>query len=740
MIARASDLAATARPLPLERRHDIDAASLIVRGQRWWRLKDPVTLQFWQFGDEEHFLWSQLEAGVSLAELQQRFIRRFAPRRIELPHLHQFLGALHREGLVFSTAAGQGEILLDRHNQKRSRRRWQWLTNLLAIRFRGLDPTGLLEWIYPRAAWLFAPWSLVAFGLLVLSAVLLAGSEAAQIVARLPHAVEFLTPTNLVWLAATLAAIKVCHELGHALTCRHLGGRCHELGIMLLIFTPCLYCNVSDAWLMPSRWRRMAIGAAGICVELTLAAGATWLWWFSEPGLFSTLCLNVMVICSVNTLLFNGNPLLRFDGYFLLSDFLDLPNLRQASDEWLRDWLGRVLFGVEPSADPSTTSTSPYVLRVYAFASTAYRLFLTVFVWWMVYQWLAELRLTIVGAALVLLSAVAIIGHSTWSGWKMWSTAWQDRRVRSGRAAISLTAAVALLGVIGFVPWPRSVTAPAVLRPADATTIYVPLPGTLIGSVTPGTRVKSGDTLARLRNEELEQDLLRLSSERDVLRRQLESLTRQQVHDSRSGVASVAGQLGTVEQQLADVSGRHKQKLVDQEQLTLRATCSGVVLAPRSMRSAAQGNELREWQGTPLDAKNVGCYLEAGDVLCQIGEPDRREAIVVVEQSDIDFVREGQAVSVQLDELPHANLLGTVRLIAELSTAAAPAELAAKRLLPMSRESGEPQLLGTHYQVTVALDAGPPVPLGASGWGKVRVAPQTVAGRVYGTLCRTFRW
>ena len=318
MIARASDLPTTARPLLLERRQDLDAEWLIVRGQRWWRLKDPIRMKFWQFGEEEYFLWSQLEAGVSLEELQQRFRGDSRRRRIELPQLHQFLGTLHREGLVFSTAARQADILLDRDDRQRSQRKLQWLTNLLAIRFRGLDPTRLLEWLHPRVAWLFTPWSLLAFGLLVLSAVLLAGCELETILARLPGASEFLTPTNLVWLAATLGAMKACHEMGHAgSTCRQFGGRCHELGVMLLVFTPCLYCNVSDAWLLPNRWRRMAISAAGMCVEIVLAATATWLWWFSEPGLFSTLCLNVMVIGSVNTLLFNGNPLLRFDGVLL---------------------------------------------------------------------------------------------------------------------------------------------------------------------------------------------------------------------------------------------------------------------------------------------------------------------------------------------------------------------------------------------------------------------------------------
>ncbi len=145
-----------------------------------------------------------------------------------------------------------------------------------------------------------------------------------------------------------LAVVKVLHELGHALTCKHFGGDCHEIGVLLLFFTPCLYCNVSDAWLFPGKWPRIAVSAAGIAVEVFLAAIATFLWWFSIPGVFNTLCLNIMIVCSLNTLLINGNPLLRYDGYYVLADLLDVPNLGQQS-RWL---LGRLLAGFFLGSDP----------------------------------------------------------------------------------------------------------------------------------------------------------------------------------------------------------------------------------------------------------------------------------------------------------------------------------------------------------------------------------------------------
>src|SRR5206468_11742270 len=145
---------------------------------------------------------------------------------------------------------------------------------------------------------------------------------------------------NWIYLGGTLAITKVIHEFGHGLSCKHFGGECHEMGVMLLVMTPCLYCNVSDSWMLPNKWHRAAIGAAGMYIELVMASIATFLWWFSEPGLLNNVCLAVMFVCSVTTLVFNANPLMRYDGYYILADLLEIPNLRQKAGQVLSRTLG----------------------------------------------------------------------------------------------------------------------------------------------------------------------------------------------------------------------------------------------------------------------------------------------------------------------------------------------------------------------------------------------------------------
>ena len=168
-------------------------------------------------------------------------------------------------------------------------------------------------------------------------------------------------------LAFTLGITKVLHEFGHGLSCKHFGGECHEMGIMVLVLTPCLYCNVSDSWMLPNKWQRAMIGAAGMYVELVIASVCTFMWWFSTPGLLNNLCLNAMFICSVSTVLFNGNPLLRYDGYYILSDVTEIPNLRQKATTILSRKMGEWCLGMEMADDPFLPQSNQIFFALYLY-------------------------------------------------------------------------------------------------------------------------------------------------------------------------------------------------------------------------------------------------------------------------------------------------------------------------------------------------------------------------------------
>ena len=138
--------------------------------------------------------------------------------------------------------------------------------------------------------------------------------------------------------------VKVIHEFGHGLSCKAFGGEVHEMGLLFLCFSPALYCNVSDAWTLPNKWHRIIISAAGIYVELMIAAAATFVWWNTPSQPFiNNLSLSLMVVCSVSTVVFNANPLMRYDGYYVLADWLEIPNLRDRANRYLQNLVDGVL-------------------------------------------------------------------------------------------------------------------------------------------------------------------------------------------------------------------------------------------------------------------------------------------------------------------------------------------------------------------------------------------------------------
>src|SRR4029079_3112343 len=199
---------------------------------------------------------------------------------------------------------------------------------------------------------------------------------------RLPELSALVDPRNLVCLLAAIGVVKVLHEFGHAMACKHFGGEVHEMGLMLLVFSPCLYCDVSDAWRFSSKWKRIAVSAAGIVVELTLAALATMIWWYAQPGVVQLVALNIMIICTVNTLLINGNPLMRYDGYFIFSDLIETPNLWQRSREAFRYFWSDWLLGQPVVEDPLIPVRKRPWLSAYAVASKVYMACICVVIVW----------------------------------------------------------------------------------------------------------------------------------------------------------------------------------------------------------------------------------------------------------------------------------------------------------------------------------------------------------------------
>jgi putative peptide zinc metalloprotease protein len=731
--------AAAERPLLLRARRDLVTEPIDFRGARYWSIKDPLSLKYYQLCDEELFILKLLDGGNSLEEIRTRFESRFAPRKLDSNQLHAFLGTLHREGLATASAEGQAEPLLERRRQAQRRQLVQSLTNILAIRFQGIDPEPLLQWLYPKLRWIFSRPVVIASWLFMLAAILLVTVNSQTFVTNLPRFQAFFSFENLILMALVLAGCKVIHEFGHALTCKRFGGECHELGIMFLVFTPCLYCNVSDAWMIRSKWRRIAISAAGIYVELLLAAACTFLWWFSQPGLLNAICLNVMFVCSVSTLLFNGNPLLRYDGYFVLADFVEMPNLRQQSQTLFQQTARRWCFGIESSDSWIVSKRHRAAIMGYGLASLAYRWLLVGGILFVAYKTLEPHRLQILAQLLGVFVISTMVFVPVWQMVHGSRDPRIARRGSWGRRLLLCFVVAGLLWAVGLLPVSKDIAAPVVIEPAGADWIHTTVPGRLIQRARIGQHVTQGETLAELVNSELDRKVVQLTGQRDVQRLHVEQLKRRRVRDQSGDLAGAGSRFVIALESLAASERELARALEDQAQRRIIAPSTGTVLAPRSRPAAEDSISLPTWSGCPLDGRNAGCFLERGTTLCIIGNPDQLQAILVVEQGDIERIRPGQSVRILLDELHQEVIHAKVQEVSELELDAAPPELAAKRLIA-TESAGNLAPLGVYYAVSVTLpQCSRPPPLWSSGRAKIEAEPRTLGKIVYEALCRTFR-
>ena len=715
------------RAIGLRMRSDLVFSAQRHGRERYWAVKDPLTLQYFHLREEEYAILSMLDGHTSMAEVQRRFAREFAPRVLGEQTLHGFLATLHRHGLVLAEGAGQAEQLLARRDERWRRRQYQALLGPLAIRFRGISPQRLLDWLEPKFGWLFSPWCVAVSLLLACAAILLVTVQFDVFRDRVPEFRAVLAASHLPWLILTIAVTKVLHELGHALACRRFGGDCHEIGVMLLVFVPCLYCNVSDSWMLPSKWQRIGVAAAGMYVELVLATIATFLWWWSAPGLFNALCLNVMLVCSLGTVLFNGNPLLRYDGYYIFSDLVEVPNLSAQATATVRRTLARWCLGIVVADERIAPPQRQRLLWLYAIASTAYRWLVVIAIFWGLRELARPYHLEPLVALLACLTLAAMVWPLASGIVGLARNPSRGQRIVTARAVVSGSLLLVGLLAVAFVKVPMHVSAPLVVEYRGAERVYVTVPGTLVEAARIGQSVQPGDILARLDNAEVRLDVARLTSERDRQQLYLDNLEAQRLQ----GVAGGA-QLPAAKAALADITARLEQVERDAARLSIVAPAAGSVLPPPNRpRLAPSGDTLDTWSDVPLNERNLGTYLDRGSLVCLVGDPARFEAVVHVEQSDIELVAIGQPVRLVLDHRPAEVVEGRVMEIAKLDLKVMPRELATAHDLPAHTDPrGAAHPLNTWYQVRVQFESDPPFLLArVRGRAKITVASQTIVAQ-----------
>lgn len=586
------------------------------RGEVWYVLQDHAKGQYYRFTPETYELIGRMNGERSVQELWEAATETLGDRSLTQDEVVRVLGQLHSSDVLLCDVPPDTAELL-RRAQKIERQRWlQKLRSPLAIKIPLLDPDRFLT----RTAWLARPLFSPPGALVWLAVVAFAAGLAAvhwdELTANIVDRV--LSAQTLLIAVVVYPVIKALHELGHGYAVKTWGGEVHEMGIMFLVFMPVPYVDASAASEFRSKRRRIVVGAAGMLVELFLAAVAMILWAELEPGsLARSVAYSAVLIGSVSTILFNGNPLLRYDGYYVLSDLLEIPNLAKRGQSYLAWLVRRHGFG-EPRAQPPYAGPGePVWFVTYTVAAFVYRLF----IYTAIVLFLAS-KLFTVGILLAIWAAVSMVALPIGKGVKYVLT---NPGLREGRlrAVLASGAAIGVVAVLLFaIPVPLRTRIEGVVWPPENALVRAATDGFIERVVaTPNGAVAAGELLI-----ECEEPLL--AARADVLRARMAEL--QSRYDAARATDRVQAQI--VEREMVDVGtelARAEERL---SELAIRSPSAGRLILP---------------EAADLPAR----YVAQGDLLAFVLDVHRPTVRVVVPQSRVDLVRhETDAVEVRLAE------------------------------------------------------------------------------------------
>lgn len=475
------------------------------RGEAWYVVEDPAANRYFRMSAGAYAFVGLLDGRRTVEEAWEGCQERLgddAPTQVEAIRV---LGELYTSNLLRGEVAGDAAALFERH-RKRVRREWAGrAASFLFLRVPLVDPDRFLSRWTPGVGWLFTPVGFVLWLIVV-------GLGAAAVVrewgAFVSGAGDVLSVHNLGPMYLAFACVKLLHELGHGFACKWFGrkegtgGEVHVLGVMMLVLMPVPYVDASSAWALRSKWRRIVVGAAGMIVELGIAGIAAMVWAGASDGLVRTIAYNVVFIASVSTILFNGNPLLRYDGYYILSDWLEIPNMAQRAKEQLYFVVKRWVWGMRDARSPARSRGEGWLLGVYAVASGIYRLVVVAVIVVFVSR-----QLFFVGVVAAIAAAATMIA---WPVLRLIGYLWTSPeliRVRGRAVLTSLAIGVVAAVLIGMVPAPDHTVVEGVVEARHRAGVFAGADGLVLRATADAASVMDDAVLVVAQNEQMAMDL-----------------------------------------------------------------------------------------------------------------------------------------------------------------------------------------------------------------------------------------
>lgn len=587
---------------PLREELELHPGAPTIDGAPTWVIQDPIAHNFFQLGWVEFELLSRWHMGT-VEEILEDFAssRNLDATEEQIIELAEFLA-------VNNLFQARGQEALQRFKDHASllrKRDLTWLLkNYLFIRIPLVNPDRFLERSLSWVRWMGSPaflWLVLVSGIV---GVFLAQRQWQGFLNSFPY---FFTWQGALLLGSALIFSKILHEFGHAWSAKNFGCRIPSMGVAFLVMWPVLYTDTTDAWRLTSRRKRIVIGAAGIITELAIAAIATLLWSFMDDGPLRSAMLLLATTTWILTLLVNLNPFMRFDGYYILSDFLGVPNLQDrafALARWrMREWL----FGLNEETPESFPARTHKLLLIYAFGTWIYRFFLFLGIALLVYHFFFKL----LGVFLMVVELAWFVGRPVVNEFKAWFEYRESMRwnINTFRLLI-LLAGLALLLIY---PWKRDVRAPAIWSSADYSQIYMPIAARVDSIlVKPGDEVLAGQTIFELSSPELDFAIRQGELRIQVLNYQLEA---------RSFDADILQRSRVIIEEREAALSQQNGRILERDELLISSPMEGQV---RDM----------------LEPLSVGDWLPDNELLTTIVAPDGAQVEAWVAEADLGRIQE----------------------------------------------------------------------------------------------------
>ncbi|HEY7636076.1 MAG TPA: HlyD family efflux transporter periplasmic adaptor subunit [Gemmatimonadales bacterium] len=617
---------------PPRLRSDLVLVEQTYRGEQSFIVKDPETHKYFRFRPVEVMVMQTLDGSRTPAEAAAALVE--AGVRVSASAVEGFAGKLRNMGLLERTLRERSVLLLERLRAERRRRlntgpfKGDWMR----LRWSVGDPDEFMNRWLPRIRFCFTPAfikiSLFLFALYFL-VIAVRWEEFSRGLADMYLLRMSVTAYVLLWMVSIV--IIVFHELGHGFTCKYFGGQVHEIGAMLLYGEPAFYCNVNDAWTFPELRSRLWVTAAGSWIQFVLASIAAIIWWAATPGtLVYQTALAAVLFGGLTTILMNANPLLPLDGYYALSDYLEVPNLRQRAFAYVY-WLIKTRLLRMNVPEPLADDREKRIFLWYGILAAVYITMTLGFSAAVAFGWLDRVLGTI-GILIFIVAAWRVVAKPLQAAGRVLVSAWRDRpAVLRGRTVRDwLLLGAGGIGLIGLVvPRPITVTGPFVAAPALSIPVTAPDSGVIQRVYArEGGGVRAGMPLIEMRNFDLERDA-------STTGRRVDSLA---AREAQARARNAMGEVSRIGAERAMEEARLAGLQQETSALTLRALANGIVLTPRPESLS-------------------GRWVGLGQQLLQVGLPDSLEARIELSGAGASLVREGQPVRL----LFYAEAAGAVR-------------------------------------------------------------------------------